>query len=426
MTYQDDDAPPPRLTLRFLLHQGIERFFNVERGWLRTARELFTQPGAMIRRYIEADRKSYANPLSYLLMAMAISLVIQKVSGFQSLYIEQIRQQMVQSQQQLDIANRLTELIFQNLLYVNFAVYIPFALLLRFFFRRSGFNLAETFVFVFFAGGQMAFLGLLLVTLFLTVQISSAVYGTLGTLATLAYYSYAALGFYGARLGTVVKTCVAYLVAFGSMVLASMIATVIYILVAQPTFMTGEDWNLIRAAEDNLVPVARNLLEEGAGVDQTLQRTALHVASEKGHAEIVELLLEHGADVNARDHLGRVPMFLALNGRHAEIARQLAEAGTDATVRSHDDTTLLLLALRRDDPDMARWALGAGADVNAIRKESRQASALMAAAASGDLAMVELLLDRGADPSLTNEDGKTALDLTRDQAVKERLREAAR
>lgn len=72
---------------------------------------------------------------------------------------------------------------------------------------------------------------------------------------------------------------------------------------------------------------------------------------------------------------------------------------------------------------MIRWLLERGADVNAVRQDDLKATALMTAAKAGEVALVELLLEHGADPSLTNSEGQTALDLASDSAVKKLLRE---
>lgn len=41
-----------------------------------------------------------------------------------------------------------------------------------------------------------------------------------------------------------------------------------------------------------------------------LKRTALHLASLEGHAEVVQKLLEHGADINFKDEVRRVSTLL--------------------------------------------------------------------------------------------------------------------
>lgn len=413
-------AAPPRLTLRYILREVAERFFNVEKGWLRTARELTTGPGAMIRRYVERDRKSYANPLSYLVMATAVSLVVQSVAGVRERLMAHIQSGALESPAMYEFAKDVNELIFSNILYVSFAILIPFAILMRLFCRRSGVNLAESFVFAFYSGGQVALIGLLLVAILVLTPIHPRAYAVLGIVLSISYYSYAAVGFFGGRIATVLKTIVAFFVGYGFLIAIAMASAVVYIVAVRPP--AGEPWDLIRAADGNVLEAARKLLEDGADIDMTLERTALHVAAEKGYAEMVDLLLDNGADVDARDHLGRVPMFLALAGGHHEVARRLAEAGTDASARSRRGTTLLMMAIRRKDEELAEWSLAGGAEVNAKRDDSRLATALMIAAAGGDPALVELLLEHGADAGATNAEGETALDVAKGEEVAELLR----
>lgn len=416
-------AAPPRLTLRFLFHEMAERFFNLEKGWLRTARELTTGPGAMIRRYVETDRKSYANPLSYLVMATAVSIVVQSVAGVQERLMGHFQSAAIESPDMYQFANEVNELIFRNILYVSFAILIPFAILMRLLCRRSGVNLAESFVFAFFAGGHAAFIGLFLIALLLLTSMHPTLYAVLGITVSIAYYSYAAVGFFGGRVATVLKTIVAFFTGYGFLMIVAMAGAVIYVLAVRTP--TGEPWDLVRAADGNVVEAAKKLLEDGAEVDMTRERTALHVAAGKGHAEMVDLLLDNGADVDARDHLGRVPMYIALSRDHLDVARRLAKAGTDATARSSEGDTLLMMALRREDAELVKWALEGGADVNNKCQGRDLATALMIAARSRDAAMVGLLLEHGADPGATNDDGETALDLARGKEVEELLRAAA-
>jgi ankyrin repeat protein len=55
------------------------------------------------------------------------------------------------------------------------------------------------------------------------------------------------------------------------------------------------------AAGEGHLEIVKLLLEHGADVNaKTAYETALHLAAEKGHLEIVKFLLEHGADVNAK------------------------------------------------------------------------------------------------------------------------------
>jgi ankyrin repeat protein len=57
------------------------------------------------------------------------------------------------------------------------------------------------------------------------------------------------------------------------------------------------------AAEHGHAEVARVLLEHGADIEAKHIETSLHYAAKRGHEEVVRVLLEHGADVEARDEV---------------------------------------------------------------------------------------------------------------------------
>ncbi len=422
MDHAAEQPLPHRLTLRFIFAQFVERFFNLEHGVLRTARELTTEPGAMIRRYVEGDRTGYANPLTYLVLCSAMSIAVQTLTGFRARFIEDLKSGLDTSPEQMQFFNDFTELIFQNTLYLSFAVLVPLALALRFFFRRSGRNLAEVLVFALYAGSQAAIFGLVVIPVYLVTRMNPNLNSALGLAIAIAYFAFAAVGFFGKGRATVVKTAVSYLLSFAVFMVFVFAATLSYLLFVRPPSLAGKQWSLVTAAEENLVAKARILLDDGSDVDQTSRRTALHVAAEAGHAEMVDLLLEHDANVDARDHAGRVPMLLALAGGHQELAWRLAEAGTEPAAQTDYGMTLVIAALRQDDAELVRWLLERGADPNAVLEDKDEATALMIAADDDDLGLVELLLKHGADPSLTNEDGDTALDLAGSEEVKVRLR----
>jgi ankyrin repeat protein len=173
-----------------------------------------------------------------------------------------------------------------------------------------------------------------------------------------------------------------------------------------------------------VIPVIEKLLEEGADINATSQRTALHVAAENGNLEIVELLIERGADVNVRDIHGRTPLVVAIAEHQQEIAERLAHEETDVSVRANDGSTLLMAAVRAEDVELVRWAIDRGTDLDAVRPKKNHATALMMAAGMGNPEIVQLLLTSGADPAVTNHEGKTALDLAKGDEVRELLQAA--
>jgi ankyrin repeat protein len=79
------------------------------------------------------------------------------------------------------------------------------------------------------------------------------------------------------------------------------------------------------------VATVRLLLDRGAEVNARshLNDTALHLAAGQGHAAVVQVLLEAGASVNvAPGHTSA--LHLAVTGGHVEVVRLLVAAGAEA------------------------------------------------------------------------------------------------
>ncbi len=98
----------------------------------------------------------------------------------------------------------------------------------------------------------------------------------------------------------------------------------------------------------------RALLEAGTPVDAAARygQTALFFAAEKGHLEVVRLLVDRGADINARNRFFQASaLSMALEGGHLPVARFLLERGAD------DRPSALAAAVEGDDLELARLAL---------------------------------------------------------------------
>jgi hypothetical protein len=379
----------------------------------------------MIRRYVEGHRKVYTNPFAYLVVGSAVSFIVQKAFGFQQRMVSTAHARTMESPLQMEFINRFSELVFQNGLYVAVGMLVPMALLARLFFRKSGYNLAECFVFALYTGGHLALLGIVLVPLYMLLPPSNWLQGLVGLSVAILYSVYAARGFFrGGLVAVAIKICVAYVTAYVALFIVMMICVAIYIIVVMLPTSSGVGWDLVAATDYEAIPVIEKLLDEGADVDMTQQRTALHAAAEQGNLEIVDLLIDRGANVNLMDIHGRVPMYVAIANHHPEVAMRLAEAGTDLGAVTTDGSTVLMAAVRAEDLELARWVLDHGVDVNAARPEKRHATALMMAAGRGNPEMVALLLTRGADPNATNHEGETALDMSKGKEVRELLRDS--
>ena len=90
------------------------------------------------------------------------------------------------------------------------------------------------------------------------------------------------------------------------------------------------------------------LLDHGWDINERAgQRTLLHHDANHGHGAKIRVLLDHGADPNVRDDVGRTPLHLvAARGAGRDAIRALARAGADLRVRDEAGNTPLDYARR--------------------------------------------------------------------------------
>ena len=174
--------------------------------------------------------------------------------------------------------------------------------------------------------------------------------------------------------------------------------------------------------------------------------TRLHDAAAAGDVGLIRRLLAEGADIDARDGLGRTPVLAATMARQAEAVRALIDAGADLDVRDDSLANPFLYAGAEGLLDILRLVNEAGADpaitnryggvalipaserghVETVRYLLEESdvdvdhvnnlgwTALLEAVILGDggprhQAIVRMLVDHGADPELADRDGVTPL-----------------
>jgi ankyrin repeat protein len=174
---------------------------------------------------------------------------------------------------------------------------------------------------------------------------------------------------------------------------------------------------LLYAARDGRVDEARLLLDNGADVElsEANEITPLLMALLNNQLAVANLLLDYGADVNVDDFYGRSPLFAAVDYRNLDMNSDREDDPQDNGV----DRDPILPTIQR--------LLEAGANVNARTKEwppekkwlyalndvswvdMTGQTPFIRASAAGDLPVMKLLLEHGADPHLTTFEGTTAL-----------------
>ena len=171
---------------------------------------------------------------------------------------------------------------------------------------------------------------------------------------------------------------------------------------------------LMRAASAGYVDIVRLLLSKGAQVNVNVDDgTPLMVAVNAGQVEIMKLLLAAGADVNAVHRMGDQALMMAAEQRsyrkpsaepNAEVVQVLLDHGADPKARGEWNRTALMLA---NTAAKVKLLIAKGAEVDA--KDEYGQTALMRAAEQGSAAVAGALLDNGASVNATDNKGLTAL-----------------
>lgn len=162
---------------------------------------------------------------------------------------------------------------------------------------------------------------------------------------------------------------------------------------------------LIFAAREGDLESARMLVAAGARIDVTDGdgKDALGLAIFNGSYDVASFLIDNHANVNQADAQRFTPLFWAVDRRNMETAPNFPWVVTT------------------DPLPLIKKLLDAGANVNFLVNNTPRArmrdgtprivfaTALMRAAFSGDVELVKLLLDHGADPKIVSKDMETAL-----------------
>lgn len=131
--------------------------------------------------------------------------------------------------------------------------------------------------------------------------------------------------------------------------------------------------------------------------------TPLGLAAQSGVLNMVAWLLNHGAQVNRADAQGRTPLYLTQNLKVAEL---LLEKGADPNQRDSSGVPLLNLAINSQNFAMVELLLKKGA-----RPRDYDPSLFFQ---SQDIGILYLLIEAGADPTASNSQGQSLLEMSED------------
>ncbi|KAM7169154.1 poly [ADP-ribose] polymerase tankyrase-2 isoform 4-T4 [Macrochelys suwanniensis] len=188
--------------------------------------------------------------------------------------------------------------------------------------------------------------------------------------------------------------------------------------------------------------VCELLLRKGANINEKTKDflTPLHVASEKAHNDVIEVVVKHEAKVNALDNLGQTSLHKAAHCGHLQTCRLLLSSGCDPSIVSLQGFTALQMGnesvqqllqalfsfvegipLGNSDADRQLLEAAKAGDVDTVKKlctiqsvncrdiEGRQSTPLHFAAGYNRVSVVEYLLQHGADVHAKDKGGLVPL-----------------
>jgi ankyrin repeat protein len=179
----------------------------------------------------------------------------------------------------------------------------------------------------------------------------------------------------------------------------------------QTTCLSRGEWTpLMYASREGAIDVVKALADGGANMDAADWdgSTPLLLAILNGHYDTAAALLEKGAKPNVADRYGMTPLYTAVNmntlprviGRPAPRPNDALDPlglGKVLLERGADPNLALNAAMRHRNHAASDRSLGAGT------------TPFMRAAKAGDVQAMRLLVEHGANPSLTQKNGTTAL-----------------
>lgn len=147
-------------------------------------------------------------------------------------------------------------------------------------------------------------------------------------------------------------------------------------------------------------------LAERPSAEQVVER-ALMESAFKGELESVQQLVLAGISVNVSDDQEHMPLMWAAYNGHTQVVAFILEQGAEVNARDQSGRTALMYASSGPFKETVELLLQNGAETN-FQDTVEGFTALMTAAAEGQLEIVGLLLAYGANPEHKDKDGDTA------------------
>ncbi|MDJ0841626.1 MAG: TonB family protein [Acidobacteriota bacterium] len=167
---------------------------------------------------------------------------------------------------------------------------------------------------------------------------------------------------------------------------------------------------LFNAIEAGDIAAVTQHLEQGGKADVKAKRkiTAAMAAAKTGHLDILNLLADNGADLDARDYYGETALVKAISYGRMGVVASLLDRGVDVTIPSKQGSTPLMFAAAKNERFMIRMLHAKGADLEA--EDNYGMTPVFYAVINGQVQALSTLMELGARADVKNKRGATPMD----------------
>ena len=175
-------------------------------------------------------------------------------------------------------------------------------------------------------------------------------------------------------------------------------------VINQPSFLP-------KACEHGSVELLNAVLTHGSkeAIDHRDRKgfTGLHHAAQRGYLEIMDILVRHGADIDAEDKQNNTPLLIAATYGQVEAVQKLIGWGSKPTKQDKKHQSILHCASKNNKSEVIKYLLN-NCPVNDLcldLKDKKHQTALHFAVINSDLEVVNKLIECGASISIKDKVG---------------------
>jgi ankyrin repeat protein len=172
--------------------------------------------------------------------------------------------------------------------------------------------------------------------------------------------------------------------------------------------------NMTNFDVNNILEYVKRILKKDINIINTVDDigwSVLMFAVNNGYKDIVNLLIEKGADINIQAKNGFNALMTAIQGKttnHTDIAKKLININANLELKNKKGNTSLMIAIDESKTEIANMIIKKNTNVINIQSDNDGYTPLMNAIEMNNIAIVKSLIEAGADITKKNNKGKTA------------------